>query len=131
MTAGFAHLDAHYLTDTANSSGTVVARAGNRVPFVPSKTYSLWNKYDFNQNWAAGLGLINQTSYFANADNMVNVPGFTRVDGAIYWTFDKNLRAQVNVENIFGAKYYSSADGNNNISPGSPRAARFILTASF
>ena len=36
----------------------------------------------------------------------------------------KNLRAQINVENIFGVKYYPSADSNNNITIGSPRAAR-------
>jgi catecholate siderophore receptor len=131
MTAGFAHLDARYVTNTANAGGTVVALAGNRVPFVPINTYSLWNKYDFTDMWAAGIGVLNETSYFANANNLVLVPGFTRVDGAIYWTMNKNLKAQVNVENILGAKYYSSADGNNNISPGSPRAVRFVMTANF
>jgi catecholate siderophore receptor len=53
------------------------------------------------------------------------------VDGALYWNINKNVRAQMNVENIFGAKYYASADGNNNISPGSPRAVRFVMTSNF
>ena len=61
----------------------------------------------------------------------MQVPGFTRVDGAIFWRLNKFVRAQVNVENIFGAKYYPSADGNNNITIGSPRAARFALTTNF
>ena len=49
----------------------------------------------------------------------------------MFWKLDKTLRAQVNVENIFGAKYYPTADANNNITPGSPRAARFVLTTNF
>jgi catecholate siderophore receptor len=128
MTAGYANLDARYLTDTSNAAGTVAARAGNRVPFVPVHTYSLWNRYDFTEMWGAGVGVIAQTDYFANADNAVRVPGFTRVDGALFWKPHKNLRAQVNVENIFGAKYYPSADNNNNITPGSPRAVRLVMT---
>jgi len=132
MTAGFAHLDARFLTDTANGgTGALAALAGARVPLVPNYTYSLWNKYEFTEVWAAGVGIINQTSYFAAVDNTVLIPGFTRVDGALYWNINKNVRAQMNVENIFGAKYYASADGNNNISPGSPRAVRFVMTSNF
>jgi catecholate siderophore receptor len=101
------------------------------VPFVPIHTYSLWNRYDINYNWGFGVGVIAEDHYFASADNTVVVPGFTRVDGAIFWRLNKFVRAQLNVENIFGAKYYPSADGNNNITIGSPRAARFTLTTSF
>ena len=38
---------------------------------------------------------------------------------------------QLNVENIFDKKYYPTVDGNNNISPGSPRAVRLTLLTSF
>jgi catecholate siderophore receptor len=131
MTAGYANLYARYLTDTSNAAGTIAARAGNHVPFTPVHTYSLWNRYDFTQTWGAGLGVIAQSEYYANADNQVHVPGFARVDGAIFFTLNKNFRAQVNVENLFGVKYYPSADANNNITIGSPRAARVVLTANF
>jgi catecholate siderophore receptor len=131
MTAGYAHLNARFVTDTANAGGTVVARAGNRVPFVPVDTASLWNRYDFTAMWGAGVGVIGQTDYFANADNLVNIPGFVRVDAALFWTLNPQIRAQLNVENVLGAKYYPSADANNNITPGSPRAARLLVTARF
>jgi catecholate siderophore receptor len=94
-------------------------------------TYSLWNRYDFSEMWGVGLGVISQTEYFANADNQVHVPGFTRVDGAIFWRLNTTVRAQVNVENIFGVKYYPSADSNNNITIGAPRTVRLVLTTSF
>jgi catecholate siderophore receptor len=131
ITAGYANLDARFLTDTSNAAGTLAARAGNRVPFTPVHTYSLWNRYDFSEMWGVGLGVISQTEYFANADNQVHVPGFTRVDGAIFWRLNTTVRAQVNVENIFGVKYYPSADSNNNITIGAPRTVRLVLTTSF
>ena len=61
------------------------------------------------------------------------------MDAAIYGRVDpkylpseiKRLRWQVNVENIFNTRYYSMADGNNNITPGSPRAVRGSLIANF
>jgi catecholate siderophore receptor len=137
ISAGYANLKARYLTDTSNT-GTIIggapavaARAGAHVPFVPTNTYSLWNRYDITYNWGVGLGVISQDRYYAAADNTVQVPGFTRVDGAIFWRLNKYVRAQINVENIFGAKYYPSADGNNNVTIGSPRAARFVLTTNF
>ena len=122
---------AHYLTNTSNAAGTLAARAGAHVQFVPVHTYSLWNRYDINYNWGVGLGIISQSEYYAAADNTVHVPGYTRVDGAVFWRLNKFTKAQINVENIFGAKYYPSADGNNNITIGSPRAVRFVLTTNF
>lgn len=132
ISAGYANVSAHYLTNTASaSSGALAAKAGAHVQFVPVHTYSLWNRYDINYNWGVGLGIISQSEYYAAADNMVHVPGYTRVDGAVYWRLNKFVKAQINVENIFGAKYYPTADGTNNISIGSPRAAWFSLTTNF
>jgi len=91
----------------------------------------MWNRYDITYNWGVGVGVIGQDEYFAAVDNTVRVPGFTRVDGAVFWRLNKFVRAQLNVENIFGAKYYPSADANNNITIGSPRAFRFTLTTNF
>jgi catecholate siderophore receptor len=131
ISAGYAYRKARYLTDTSNAAGTLAASAGNHVPFVPTHAFSLWNRYDFNYNWGVGLGIIGQDRYYAAADNTVQVPGFTRVDAAVFWRLNKYVKAQINVENLFGAKYYPSADGNNNITIGSPRAARFVLTTNF
>jgi catecholate siderophore receptor len=71
------------------------------------------------------------SNFYASSDDTVVLPAYTRVDGAVFYKLNKNLRAQLNVENIFGARYYPTADGNNNITPGSPRAARLSMTASF
>ena len=35
ISAGYANLDARFVTDTSNAAGVVAAKAGNHVPFVP------------------------------------------------------------------------------------------------
>jgi catecholate siderophore receptor len=68
---------------------------------------------------------------FASTDNTVVLPGFTRVDGAVFFDLTSKVRAQVNVENLFDERYYSSAHSNNNITPGAPRAVKVSLTSRF
>src|SRR3712207_8758072 len=43
-------------------------------------------------------GIIHQTGMFAAVDNAVRLPGFTRVDAAVYGRIGKQLRWQINVE---------------------------------
>ncbi|MGC2774655.1 MAG: TonB-dependent receptor, partial [Bradyrhizobium sp.] len=134
VAGGYAYTDARIVSKTSP-----VIVAGNRVGMVPYNTFTLWNKYQINEIWAAGLGIIRQTSSYASSDDTVVLPGFTRLDGAIFGKVDKAflpaeikaLRWQINVENILNTRYYSMADGNNNITPGSPRAVRGSVTASF
>jgi catecholate siderophore receptor len=61
----------------------------------------------------------------------VTVPAYTRVDGALFWDVTSKLRLQVNAENLLGEDYWVSAHSNNNITPGSPRAARVTLITRF
>ena len=68
---------------------------------------------------------------FAAIDNTVRVPGYTRVDAAGFFSLRHGLRLQLNVENLLDKTYYINADSNTNISPGSPRAVRVGITASF
>jgi catecholate siderophore receptor len=50
---------------------------------------------------------------------------------AAFYSLTDTIRLQANVENVFDKKYYINADGNNNISPGSPTAFHVGLTAGF
>ena len=81
--------------------------------------------------WGAALGLVYQDRMYAAIDNTVTLPDFTRVDAALFFTLNSHLRAQLNVENVFDARYYGTAHSNNNISPGAPRAARLVVTTGF
>lgn len=125
IVGGYAHQDA-YVTNS-----TTAAPKGARVAQVPRNTFSLWNNYHFLPKWGVGLGLICRTDMYAAIDDKVILPGYTRADAAVYYTITERVGLQANLENLFGKKYFINADGNDNISPGSPRAARFALTWKF
>ena len=68
---------------------------------------------------------------FTSTDNLVVLPSWTRLDAAVFYQLTPMLRAQINVENLFDEDYYLNAHSNTNITPGSPRAIRFVLTSRF
>ena len=125
VAGGYAYQDA-FIT-----SATTAAVAGKQVGQVPHHTFSLWNKYQIISKLSAGLGLIHRSDMFAAIDDTVSLPGYTRVDGAVFYSFNEHWRLQANVENLFNGKYYANADSNTNISPGSPLGVRLGLTARF
>ena len=122
---GYAYQDSKLTatTSAAAANGAVAAQ-------VPKSTFSLWNRYDFTPSWGAGLGVICRTDMFASTSNAVTLPGYTRVDGALFYRVDKNISLQMNVENLMDRKYFASANNDNNITPGSPRTVRVALNLS-
>ena len=113
------------------TGATTAAPAGAQVAQVPRNTFSLWNNYQIRRRLGAGLGILNRSDMFAAIDNTVVLPGYTRADAAVFYSLAEKVRLQVNVENLFNARYYLNADSNTNISPGSSRAVRVGLTARF
>ncbi len=117
---------------TSATSPTLVA--GTPLPNLPRETISVWNRYQFLPNWGAGVGVVYHTPMFAAlqpASNLVQLPAFTTVDAALYWKIMPNLSAQLNVTNIFNAKYIQSADSNDNLTPGAPTSAMLSITSKF
>ncbi|HEU4879103.1 MAG TPA: TonB-dependent siderophore receptor, partial [Gemmatimonadaceae bacterium] len=100
IAGGYARQEASIVHATAASP------AGASVPLVPSRTFSLWNKYSIVNRFGAGLGVVRQAEVFAAIDNKVTLPAFTRFDGALFAGIGFGLRAQLNVENLFDVKYY-------------------------
>lgn len=127
--AAYAYQDA--IVKNSIASGTTPISAGNTVALVPNNMASLWNKYDFTPEFAAAVGVINQSAQYANVDNTVKLKGFTRFDAAVYCTINPSYRIQLNVENLLDREYFSTADGNNNLQPGSPQAFKVSVTAKF
>jgi len=78
-----------------------------------------------------GVGLVNQPNMFAGIDNTVKLPSFTRVDVATFITLSESVRLQANLENLLDRTYFPTANGNNNITPGSPRSARLGVVYRF
>ncbi|PWF39436.1 TonB-dependent receptor [Massilia glaciei] len=123
---GFAWQESVY----EEKSGSIAA--GTPVAQVPKTTLSLWNRYQFTPAWAAGLGLVYRDEMFAGTGAAkTTLPGYTRVDGAVFYQIDAKYKVQANIENLLDKKYYASAHNDNNITPGSPRALRVTLHAKF
>jgi catecholate siderophore receptor len=124
--AGYAHLDGRITKDTSNGV------AGRKIGLVPENTVSIWNKLALSEAWGLGLGVVHQSESYTSFNNTVELPAFTRADGAIYYTLEGDkARLALNVENLFDTEYYPTANGDNNISPGAPRNARLTLSMKF
>ena len=110
---------------------TSAAPAGRDVPLVPRHSFSLWNRYDFTKQIGAGVGVIARSKSFATISNLVKLPGYARVDAALYYQLPWGVEAQVNVENLLGAHYFPTANADNNIAPGAPRTVKATLGYRF
>jgi len=122
----YTYSDAKFL-----DSQSATVRAGNRVPNVPKHAASLWTRFDPTEMLGSAIGVIHQGRRFSATDNLVSMPGYTRVDGAVYFKVAPELDLQLNVENIFNERYFLYAHSNTNHTPGSPRAFRVGLNARF
>ena len=110
---------------------SATAPAGAMLANLPTNSISLWNRYNLTRAVGVGMGLMYRSDVFTATDNTVVLPGYFRADAAAFWMFNARVGAQLNVENLFGEHYYLFANGNNNITPGSPRAFHVGLTTKF
>lgn len=126
--AGYAYLDGRI----TKATGSPAIPAGRKIGLVPNHTLSLWNKFNLSNGWSTGLGVIYQSDAYTSFNNTVTLPGFTRVDGAVYYAFaDGKTRLALNVENLLDKTYFPTAYVDNNISPGAPRTARLTVSTRF
>ncbi len=79
----------------------------------------------------AGVGIYHQSSSFATISNATRLPGYTRIDAALFFRLTDRIDAQVNLENLTGERYFPNAHNDFNISTGAPVNARFTINARF
>ena len=127
---GYAWQDGETLQDI-RTSRTSLVRKGTRLAQLPEQTASLWNRYDFNDAWGVGLGAVYRGELYASLSNEVLLRSYTRYDAAVFFKPSDRVQLQLNVENLFDKEYAVSAHSDNNITPGSPRAAYLSMTLKF
>ena len=113
------------------SKTTSAAPKGREVPLVPRHSFSLWNRYDFTPAIGAGLGLIARSKSYATISNAVRLPGYARLDAALFYRTPWGVETQINVENLLGAHYFPTANADNNIAPGAPRTVKATVGYRF
>ena len=126
MAGGYAYQDGEI-----TQSISTTAQAGAVLAQLPRHSLSLWNKYDLTTRVGAALGIIYRGEVFTSTDNLVRLPGYTRIDAGVFVKLTARVRAQLNVENLSNRRYYAAAHNNYNITPGSPRSLRFAVTTRF
>lgn len=117
-----------------NTNANNIIPKGSALALTPTRTFSLWNKYQINEVWAVGLGMITRSEMFAatpTATQSTVLPGYTRFDAAIFAKISPKWDAQINIENLTNKDYALFAHNNNNITPGAPLNARATLNYHF
>lgn len=101
---------------------------------VPKHQFAVWNRVDMTPHFGGGVGVIRQSGQFAAIRTTAatsRLPGYTRVDAALFFNVSESLKVQLNVENLFNTTYFADAHNNNNITPGAPRNARLTARLTF
>jgi catecholate siderophore receptor len=110
---------------------TSAAPVGRRAALTPDLTASLWNKFEMTPRVSVGLGVVHQGEMYTSISNAVTLPGFTRVDGAVFLKVGEDYRLQLNVENLGDITWSPTSHGDNNIQPGAPRTVRISISRGF
>ncbi len=119
------------LQDGEIISTTAAAPAGRALAQLPRHQFSAWGRYDFTDQLGVAVGAVRQSQQFATISNAVRLPGFTRIDAALFYKVSAALELQVNVENLTDTDYFPSAHTDNNISTGAPLNARLGVKLRF
>jgi catecholate siderophore receptor len=126
VSAGYALQEAEITRPTA------ACPAGRcEVPLVPRHQFSAWNRYNVSGSLGFGLGVLAASKSYASIGNSVTLPGYARVDAAVFYEVAEGIEAQLNVENLLGADYFPTAHNDSNIAPGAPTTARATVRLRF
>ncbi|MBD2110305.1 MULTISPECIES: TonB-dependent siderophore receptor [Cyanophyceae] len=116
LTANYTLLDAFVSKDNTLT-------VGNSLANVPDNQFSLWSTYELQEGslegLGFGLGLYYVSQRAGNSDNSFTLPSYFRTDAALFYRRD-NWRAQLNVENLFNSRYFTSSDQFLGVTPGAP-----------
>ncbi len=123
VTTGYSYLDGEQQSRTGPT--------GRRVRELPEHKFSIWNNFQATEQLGFGLGLTAQDESFADNANAATLPAYARVDMAVFYTVNENVRLQLNVENLLDELYFPTAHSANEFTVGAPLNARFTVTGRF
>ena len=104
---GYSYLDA-ITTDAGPANPTA---SGLPMVMVPKHNLTLWTYYDVLPQLSIGGGATFSSLTYASvaATSRKWTPGYARFDAVATYRLNKTMDLQLNVQNIFDKKYYSSA----------------------
>ena len=118
LAVGYSSLDG-----TTSSGG--VARE------VPDHTFSLFAKYQVDENFGWALGVTQQGESHIKDNSTLILPEYTRFDFAAYWNVSDDMVLRLNVENLSDELYFPHSHSTHQASVGEPLNARVSLSKRF
>jgi catecholate siderophore receptor len=114
---GYAYQDAVVVKSNASFNG--VSFQGKRPTDIPLHSGSIWSTYRFANGWGAGGGVYFNTDSFAFTDNLVELPGYARLDATVFY-HRRHTEIDGHLFNVANARYYDSSHSDLEIFPGAP-----------
>ncbi|KAF1045400.1 MAG: Catecholate siderophore receptor Fiu [Herbaspirillum frisingense] len=102
--------------------------AGKRSSGVSARNGSVFIAYAPTLGFFAETGLVYEGARYADRDNLLELPGYTRWDGKIGYRLSRS-EFTLAATNLANRAYYASATGVAQIMPGAPRS--LVMTASY
>jgi catecholate siderophore receptor len=123
---GYAYQDAVMTKSNASFNG--VSFQGKRPLDTPLHSGSIWSTYRFANGWGAGGGVYFNTDSFAYTDNLVELPGYTRLDGTVFY-HRRHTEIDAHLFNLANTRYYDSSHSDLELFPGAPISG--VVTARY
>jgi len=126
-------VNANYAFNQATITQGLATETGMQKANAPKHLANVWLKYTLVKGLFSGLGIGGGINYSSERNTEIlslQLPSFTTVDMAAYYTFSK-VRLAVNVNNLFNEKYWFAGYNYTRIFPGEPRNAMFTISKLF
>jgi len=114
---GYAYQDAVVVKSNASFNG--ISFQGKRPTDIPLHSGSIWSTYRFANGWGAGGGVYFNTDSFAFTDNLVELPGYARLDATVFY-HRRHTEVDGHLFNVANTRYYDSSHSDLEIFPGAP-----------
>jgi catecholate siderophore receptor len=125
---GYAYQDA--VVTKSNASFNGIPFQGKRPYDIPLHSGSIWSTYRFANGWGAGGGVYFNTDSFAFTDNLVELPGYTRLDGTVFY-HRQHMELDAHLSNLTNTRYYDSSHSDLELFPGAPISGAMTVRYRF
>jgi len=128
-------VNANYSYTDASVLESEVDKTGSRLKNIPKHTANISADYQLNL-FGREAGLVGNINYYGQRsanyiDNGTTLPEFTVVNVGGYIKIRPDLRAQLNLDNLFDKDYYVASYTNYWVQPGEPLKATLRFDWSF
>lgn len=125
---GYSYIDAKILDDTNSDL------VGKRKENTSKNSVNIWTRYNFStieflKDFGIGAGMLYQSSKVPWFTRSFELPAYTTIDAALYYTPKKTVQLSFNLNNITNKVYWIGAQNYLRLFPGTPR--NYLLTATY